>query len=71
MMMSRLLRNGALIRGTHKRFFSADPLLEPWKFVQGLTAEDVAKNETLAAFLRANFKNEDDFATFWSCRQFC
>jgi large subunit ribosomal protein L25 len=60
MMMSRLLRSGALIHGTHKRFFSADPLLEPWKFVQGLTAEDVEKNETIAAFLRANFKADDD-----------
>lgn len=60
MTMSRLLRNGALIRRTQKRFFSTDPLVEPWKFVQGLSAEDVAKNETIAAFLRANFKAEDD-----------
>ncbi|KAI2492412.1 5S rRNA binding protein [Fragilaria crotonensis] len=62
MTMSRLLRNGALIRRTHKRFFSTDPLVEPWKFVQGLSAEDVAKNETIAAFLRANFKAEEDLS---------
>jgi large subunit ribosomal protein L25 len=59
-MTSRLLRSGASIRHAHKRFFSADPLLEPWKFVEGLTVEDVQKNETIAAFLRANFEGEDE-----------
>ena len=59
-MSSRLLRNGAIIRHAHKRFFSVNPLVEPSKFVEGLTAEDVQKNEKIAAFLRANFMQEDD-----------
>lgn len=53
MMTSRVLR--PLARRVQARCFSVDPFKEPSRFVTGLTAEDVEKNEEISAFMKANF----------------
>lgn len=64
-LVSALSRHGRGLRQIKARCFSADPLQEPSKFVEGLTAEDVEKDEEIAAFMKANFlPNEDDSGFF-------
>ena len=43
----------------HGRFFGTDPFQEPSKFVDGLSVEEVTKDPEIAAFLKANFGQED------------
>lgn len=58
MLTSRLLRHGA--RSLNLRFLSADPLKDPARFIEGLTPEEVEKNEEIAAFIKANFQPEPE-----------
>eukprot|EP00545_Synedropsis_sp_CCMP1620_P001451 CAMPEP_0119012952 /NCGR_PEP_ID=MMETSP1176-20130426/7714_1 /TAXON_ID=265551 /ORGANISM="Synedropsis recta cf, Strain CCMP1620" /LENGTH=306 /DNA_ID=CAMNT_0006965991 /DNA_START=10 /DNA_END=930 /DNA_ORIENTATION=+ len=52
-MTSRVLR--PLARRVQGRYFSADPLKDPSRFVTGLSAEQVEKDEEIGAFMKANF----------------
>jgi large subunit ribosomal protein L25 len=63
MMTTRLLRHGALIRRAHGRFFSVDPMKDPSSYIEGLTVEDVEKNEDIAAFMKANFVAKEEQQT--------
>lgn len=47
----------------HGRFFGTDLLKEPSKLVDGLTVDDIEKDPNIAAFLAANFVNEDDLSS--------
>jgi len=56
----RLLSHRSLLYRFQTRFLSVDPFVNPEKLMEGVTKEDLKKDEELAAFFKANFTKPDD-----------